>query len=218
MSDIQIIDLELTDYASVLKYQENLFYENIKKKAKNENTNNYLILCEHQHVYTLGKSGNKNNLLINSDFLKRIGATYFETNRGGDITYHGKGQIVGYPILDLDSFGFGVRGYIETVENIIIEVLSSYGIISEKSDKNIGVWIEKGTKKERKICALGVKISRGITMHGFALNVNTDLSYFNHINPCGFTNKGVTSMQKELGKVINIEKVKDLIIKGFSQV
>ena len=215
MNNLQIIDLNLIDYISALRYQENLFYDNIKKKAKNEKTQNYLLLCEHPHVYTLGKSGEKNNLLINSDFLKKINATFHETNRGGDITYHGQGQIVGYPILNLENFNIGVREYIVKVENIIIDVLADYGIKSEKSDEQIGVWIDKGTKNERKICALGVKVSRGITMHGFALNINTDLSYFNHINPCGFTDKGVTSMQKELGREVDIEEVKNKIINIF---
>ena len=212
---MQIIDLNLIDYVSALQYQENLFYDNIKKKAKDEETLNYLLLCEHPHVYTLGKSGEKNNLLINSDFLKKINATFHETNRGGDITYHGQGQIVGYPILNLENFNIGVREYIVKVENIIIDVLADYGIESEKSDEQIGVWLDKGTKNERKICALGVKVSRGITMHGFALNVNTDLIYFNHINPCGFTDKGVTSMQKELEREVDIEKVKINITEKF---
>ncbi len=180
--------------------------------------NNILLFCEHPHVYTLGKSGDEANLLIRADFLKKIDATYFKTNRGGDITYHGPGQIVGYPILDLEELGLGLKQYITLMEEAIIELLSDYGIKATLMEGATGVWLDVDHPvKARKICAIGVRSSRYVTMHGFALNVNTNLDYFTYINPCGFETKGVTSMEKELGSAQNMEEVKvalrDILLK-----
>ena len=180
-----------------------------RRITKKVRTNNFLFFCEHPHVYTLGKSGNKKNLLVNEDYLKIRGATFHKINRGGDITYHGPGQIVGYPILDLDNFFTDIHKYLRFLEEAVIMTLREYGLESERSDGETGVWFDVGTSKARKICALGVKSSRWVTMHGFALNINSDLSYFGNIIPCGIVDKQVTSLQKELGREINIEDVKN---------
>lgn len=217
MEKVNIRELGLIKYSDAFELQENLFFENLSQKRNEKCVENTFFLCQHPHVYTLGNSGNNNNLLINSDFLKQINAEFFKTNRGGDITYHGPGQIVGYPIIDIEQFGMGTKEYIYTLEYMIIDVLKLFGIKGEISDGNIGVWLDVGSSRERKICAIGVKVSRGITMHGFALNVNTDLTYYNHINPCGFTDKGVTSMQKELNSEINISEVQSNIIDAFNK-
>lgn len=204
-------DLGLIPYAEAWGFQENLFQEiiNSKNDPGEEKVPNYLLFCEHPHVYTIGKSGSDNNLLINEDTLSSKGATFFRTNRGGDITYHGPGQIVGYPILDLESFGLGIRRYIEILEESVIQVLIGYGIQSARLEGASGVWLDADDPlKVRKICAIGVRSSRFVTMHGFAFNVNTRLEYYNHINPCGFKDKGVTSIEKELGSKQDIEKVK----------
>ncbi|MFT4523210.1 MAG: lipoyl(octanoyl) transferase [Bacteroidia bacterium] len=174
-----------------------------------------LNLCEHNHVYTFGKSADRSNLLISSDFVKTIGAESFEIERGGDITYHGPGQLVGYPILDLNELGISVRQYVYKLEESIKELLRSYGIITERIDGLTGIWLCDGPP--RKIGALGIKIIRGVTMHGFALNVNTDLSYFNHIVPCGITDKGVTSMAKELGQAVDMAEVKKRFVEEFEK-
>ena len=177
------------------------------------------MLCEHPHVYTLGKSGAAANLLISDDFLKRIGATYHKIDRGGDITYHGPGQIVGYPIIDLEKFGVSLKGYIHKIEEMVIRTVAEYGIMGERLDGATGVWLDtKIPGKARKICAIGVKASRFITMHGFALNVNTNLDYFSYINPCGFVDKGVTSIERELGKIVDFDEVKKVIAKKFEEV
>ncbi|MDA3780834.1 MAG: lipoyl(octanoyl) transferase LipB [Bacteroidales bacterium] len=168
-----------------------------------------VLFCEHPHVYTLGKSGQQNNLLVNDEFLRKINAKYYKINRGGDITYHGPGQIVGYPIIDLEKFNLQVKQYIAKLEDSIIYTLKEYNIESGRISGSTGVWLDGESSKARKICAIGVKASRFITMHGFAFNINTDLQYFNHINPCGFLDKGVTSLEKELGKKVDIEDVKD---------
>ncbi len=215
MSNIEVVDLGNIEYGEALKYQKQLFEKNLNLKINGLPTKNYLLLCEHPNVYTLGKSGKQNNLLIDADFLKKINANYYQTNRGGDITYHGPGQIVGYPVFDLDTFKLGTRDYILRIENIIIKILTKYEIKGQLNNDFIGVWIDSGKISERKICALGVKVSKAVTMHGFALNVNTNLSYFNYINPCGFTDKGVTSMQKELGKKIDFNKIKSNIVSEF---
>ena len=168
------------------------------------------MFCEHPHVYTLGKSGEQNNLLISDEFLKKRNATYYKINRGGDITYHGPGQIVGYPILDLEDFDLTVKKYIYSLEEAIINLLKEYNIYGSRLDGGTGVWLDvDNPSKARKICAIGVRASKFVTMHGFAFNVNTDLNYFNYINPCGFTDKGVTSMQKELGNELNINEIKN---------
>jgi len=206
---INFKELGLIDYVEALDIQESLFEKKLMQKLKLEEVEAEVLICEHPNVYTIGKSGNENNLLINDEFLKSINTTYHKTNRGGDITYHGPGQLVVYPILDLDVFNIGTKDYIYKLEYSIINVLKKYAISGEISDGNIGVWLDAGTLRERKICSIGVKVSKGITMHGMALNINTDLSYFDHINPCGFTNKGVTSMQKELRGNVDLEKIKE---------
>ncbi len=219
-------DLETLEYKKAWEYQEELFNEIIDKKLYNrEHENdpkiveNRLLFVEHPHVYTLGKSGHVNNLLINDAFLKNINATYYKSNRGGDITYHGPGQIVGYPIFDLEQMGLTVKSYIHQLEEAIINCIADYGIKGERLDGATGVWIDKDVPgKARKICAIGVKASRYVSMHGFALNVNTDLNYFNHINPCGFVDKGVTSMEKELGEKQDFEKVKDNLLQHIIKV
>lgn len=226
MKIVEFEDLGLIEYKNAWDYQENLFATYLTIKAENRNLpendqkeiEGNVLFCEHPHVYTLGKSGEQNNLLINDQFLTKIQATYFKTNRGGDITYHGPGQIVGYPIIDLERFNLQVKQYIANLEESIILTLREYGIESERLEGATGVWLDTGTNKARKICAIGVKASRFITMHGFAFNVNTNLEYFNHINPCGFIDKGVTSMEKELGKKMDMEEVKDVLKGKMEQV
>ena len=214
---VSIKDLGLIDYKKCWDYQEELFAEILavksanRKENKTEATKNHLILCEHPHVYTLGKSGDKKNLLVNEDYLKSRGATFHKINRGGDITYHGPGQIVGYPILDLDNFFTDIHKYLRFLEEAVILTLKEYGLASERSPGETGVWFDVGTPKARKICALGVKSSRWVTMHGFAFNVNSDLSYFGNIIPCGITDKNVTSLQQELGGEMNMEEVKNKV-------
>jgi len=212
-------DLRVIEYAEAWEFQEKLFQEILasKKAPSDPVPPNYILFCEHQHVYTLGKSGSEANLLINNESLKDKGVTFFKTNRGGDITYHGPGQIVGYPILDLESIGIGIRAYIELLEESIIILLKKYGIESSRLEGASGVWLDAGQPGTRKICAIGVRSSRYVTMHGFAFNVNTGLEYYNHINPCGFVDKGVTSMEKELGAAQDFARVKtelrDILIK-----
>ena len=198
------------EYAEAWSFQEHLFQDilNSKKGQTGHAIPNYLLFCEHPHVYTLGKSGSPDNLLIDHMSLEEKGVTFFRTNRGGDITYHGPGQIVGYPILDLESFGLGIRAYIELLEESVIMLLKKYGIGSSRLEGASGVWLDAGKPGARKICAIGVRSSRYVTMHGFAFNVNTELEYYRHINPCGFIDKGVTSMKQELGAVQDIDIVK----------
>jgi lipoyl(octanoyl) transferase len=217
MKKIIFQDLGLMDYQQTWEFQKELHSNVLQSKTdKKENDGkNYLLFCEHPHVYTLGKSGSENNLLINQLQLQAKNATFIKTDRGGDITYHGPGQIVGYPILDLESLGIGVKEYVHRIEETIIETLKEYSILSERLEGATGVWLESKTKKARKICAIGVKVSRAITMHGFAFNVNTDLNYFNFINPCGFTDKSVTSLERELGNKQDIEEVKTRLKKNF---
>ncbi len=202
------IDLGQIEYKKAWGKQETWNQEIKNAKMQHIILPGKLIFCEHPHVYTLGRSGKENNLLINNDFLKKINASYYVSNRGGDITYHGPGQIVGYPIFDLEALKIGVKEYINKLENGIIQTLKDYNIIGTRLDGATGVWLDKDTPNTRKICAIGVRVSRAVTMHGFALNVNTDLNYFNYINPCGFLDKGVTSMEKELGHKLNFEEVK----------
>ena len=209
-------DLGLIEYKNAWVYQQQCFDDIVRAKLFNrehesekKTETNRLLFCEHPHVYTLGKSGTQNNLLINDDFMKKINATYFKIDRGGDITYHGPGQIVGYPILDLEILDMGVKEYIFNLEESVINLLKKYNIKTSRMEGATGVWLDAGTPgKSRKICAIGVKVSRYVTMHGFAFNVNTDLTYFNHINPCGFVDKGVTSMEKELAGRQDMEKIK----------
>jgi lipoyl(octanoyl) transferase len=212
-------DLGLISYEEAWTYQESIFDELVTAKSKEmlQETSNYLLFCEHPHVYTLGKSGKDSNLLLNEAMLRQKGVSFFRTNRGGDITYHGPGQIVGYPILDLERFNIGIRKYIELLEEAIIILLKEYGIPSSRLDKASGVWLSADDPlKARKICAIGVRSSRFVTMHGFAFNVNTELDFYNFINPCGFTDRGVTSMEKELkakqDMTIVKERLKAIII------
>ncbi len=228
-SQIEYRDLGVMEYKTAWEYQEEVFKKRVDRKLVNrqleenerEYFDNLLLFVEHPHVYTLGKSGESNNLLINDTFLKKINATYFQSDRGGDITYHGPGQIVGYPIFDLDQFGIQLKQYVHSLEECIIQFLGEYGIEASRLPGATGVWLDPSSPAARKICAIGVKASRFVTMHGFAFNVNTDLNYFSHINPCGFQDKGVTSMEKELGQKQDIEKVKkqlkDIIISYFKK-
>jgi lipoyl(octanoyl) transferase len=208
-------DLGLIDYKQCWDFQEELFAEILAVKSSNRkenktiSTKNHLIFCEHPHVYTLGKSGDEKNLLVNEDYLKSRGATFHKINRGGDITYHGPGQIVGYPIIDLDNFFTDIHKYLRFLEEAVILTLKEYGLETERSPGETGVWFDVNTSKARKICALGVKSSRWVTMHGFAFNVNSDLSYFGNIIPCGITDKSVTSLQKELGKELDMDEVRN---------
>jgi len=207
-------DIGLIEYKKAWEFQEKIFDKTLKIKSKNRNegtslkTENHLIFCEHPHVYTLGNSGNKENLLVNEDYLKSRGATFYKTNRGGDITYHGPGQIVGYPIFDLDNFFNDISKYLRFLEESIILTMKEYGLDGQRSDGETGVWLDVGKTNARKICALGVKTSRWVSMHGFAFNINTDLSYFENIIPCGINDKQVTSLEKELGIKIDIDRVK----------
>lgn len=205
---ITTLDWGLIEYNDAWQKQEDIFNETLLQKQNNEQTQNYLILCEHPHVYTLGKSGNEQNLLLNYIQLQAKNAQFVHTNRGGDITYHGPGQIVGYPIFDLENFEIGLKQYIYNIEEAVILTLDKYNIQSERLSGASGVWLDVGKPTCRKICAIGVRSSKFVTMHGFALNVNTQLEYFNYINPCGFTDKGVTSLEKELGLKIDVEEVK----------
>lgn len=177
----------------------------------------WLLLVEHNPVYTLGKSGKSENMLVSEEYLRSIGAEFFHIDRGGDITFHGPGQVVGYPILDLEQVGIGLREYINSIEGAVIDLCAEYGIVAGRVEGASGVWLDGGTSRARKICAIGVKSSRYVTMHGFALNVNTDLRYFNHINPCGFADRGVTSLQKELGREVSMEEVKEKVINHLSE-
>lgn len=197
---IQTFDWQTISYQKAWDQQEELFNETIAEKLKGNLTSNYLILCEHPHVFTLGKHGVLANLLINQSQLKTAKAEFIQTNRGGDITYHGPGQLVGYPIFDLDNFKLGLKQFINKMETAIIEVLAQYGIEAGRMPQATGVWLDcDQPTRSRKICAIGVRSSHFVTMHGFALNVSTDMSYFSYIHPCGFVDKGVTSIQQELG-------------------
>lgn len=217
MTSVKFTDLGTLDYGEAWALQQQVHERLVRAKTGTDTPEALPVLffVEHPHVYTLGKSGHENNLLINPDFLASIGATFYRTDRGGDITYHGPGQIVGYPVLDLDRLGLGVKKYIFFMEEAIIRTLSDTGITATRLDGATGVWLDTGTPSARKICAIGVRISRSVTMHGFALNVNTDLKYFSFINPCGFTDKGVTSMQKEKGMPVDLSAVKQRLLHHF---
>ena len=220
---IQLIDLGLKDYKETWDYQETLFQSILDVKVSNrrnnedENTTNYLVFVEHPHVYTLGKSGDFSNMLLSEEQLKEKGATFYKINRGGDITYHGPGQIVGYPILDLENFFTDIHKYLRLLEESIILTLKEYGVEAGRSEGETGVWLGVGTPFSRKICAMGVRASRWVTMHGFAFNVNADLGYFDNIIPCGIRGKGVTSLHVELGiDRVDEKEVEEKIIKHFS--
>jgi len=221
---LTIQDLGYKDYKQTWEYQEELFKGIVEIKSANRNqenpkpTPNYFLFVEHPHVYTLGKSGDMSNLLLNEEQLKAKGATFYKINRGGDITYHGPGQIVGYPILDLDNFFTDIHKYLRFLEESIILTLTDYGIKSERSPGETGVWLDVGTPFARKICAMGVRASRWVTMHGFALNVNSDLGYFDNIIPCGIRGKAVTSLNVELGvERVDEAEVKQRILKHFRE-
>ena len=216
-------DLGISEYKKTWEYQEMLMERVINQKIasktnQEQESDNYLLFVEHPHVYTLGKSGDEQNLLLNYIQLQAKDATFFHTDRGGDITYHGPGQLVGYPIFDLENFGIGLRKYIFLLEEAIIKAIAEYGLAGERDEKATGVWLDVGTPYARKICAIGVKSSRFVTMHGFALNVNTDLSYFQHINPCGFTDRGVTSLEKELVVSQDFDQLKKFAYNKFTEV
>jgi lipoyl(octanoyl) transferase len=221
MQEVHVQDLGLKDYKETWDFQEKLFQKIIDLKISNRRegtshqTPNHFLFVEHPHVYTLGKSGDITNLLLSEEQLERKGARYYKINRGGDITYHGPGQIVGYPILDLDNFFTDIHKYMRFLEEIIIRTLADFGIQSTRSDGETGVWLDVGTPFARKICALGVRSSRWVTMHGFALNVNVDLGYFDHIIPCGIKGKAVTSMEVELQRKVPLNAVKEKILQHF---
>jgi len=219
---INLQNLGYKDYKETWDYQESLFKEILDLKIKNRRQNlneitpNYLLMVEHPHVYTLGKSGDIKNLLISEAELEKRQAKYYKINRGGDITYHGPGQLVGYPILDLDNFFTDIHKYLRFLEECIILTLKDYGLKAERSPGETGVWLDVGTPFARKICAMGVRASRWVTMHGFALNVNADLGYFDHIIPCGIEGKAVTSLNVELGKKeIPLAEVQEKVLKHF---
>jgi len=220
---VEVQDLGLKDYKQTWDYQEQLFKGIVDTKIKNRKeesnsaTNNYFLFVEHPHVYTLGKSGNMSNLLLNEEQLVQKGATFYKINRGGDITYHGPGQIVGYPILDLDNFFTDIHKYLRLLEEMIILTLAEYGLKAQRSKGETGVWLDVGTPFARKICAMGVRASRWVTMHGFALNVNANLGYFDNIIPCGIRGKAVSSLNVELGKKeVNEAGVKEKLLKHFT--
>ncbi|MDG4716699.1 lipoyl(octanoyl) transferase LipB [Winogradskyella marincola] len=219
---VKLQDLGLKDFKETWDYQETLFKAILDTKIKNRRedaglaTDNYFLYVEHPHVYTLGKSGDLSNLLLSEEQLVEKGATFYKINRGGDITYHGPGQIVGYPILDLDNFFTDIHKYLRFLEEMIILTLAEYGLKTERSPGETGVWLDVGTPFARKICAMGVRASRWVTMHGFALNVNADLGYFDNIIPCGIRGKAVTSLNNELGvDKVDEEEVKSKILKHF---
>lgn len=223
---VHFTGLGTTEYKDAWQYQEKLFMEIVEHKMQmrsNPETitwskKNHLLFCEHPHVYTLGKSGSENNLLINTLQLQQKNASFIKTNRGGDITYHGPGQVVGYPIFDLDQFGITLREYIEKLEESVIITLNHYNINAERLKGATGVWLDVNKPCTRKICAIGVRSSHWVTMHGFAFNINTNLSYFNYINPCGFTDKTVTSLQKETGRNHDINEIKSLLKMNLAEV
>lgn len=226
--EVEFRDLGIMNYKMAWDYQERLMQQNLEKKKQRFllpamttplNTKNYLLFVEHPPVYTLGKSGSMLHVLIDEKQRTAKGIEFFHTNRGGDITFHGPGQIVGYPVLDLEHFFTDIGRYLRLLEEVVIRTLADYNILAGRSSGETGVWMDADVKgKERKICAMGVRCSRWVTMHGFALNVNTDLNYFNYIIPCGIQNKKVTSMQQELGRSVAMEDVKQLLRKNFEAV
>ncbi len=214
---VHFVDLGLIDYKKAWEEQERLFNTTIQEKIQIRNgestiiTKNYLLFCEHPHVYTLGKSGSEANLLLDDEGLKDNDATYYKINRGGDITYHGPGQLVAYPIFDLDQFFTDIHKYMRFLEEAVIQTLNEFGIVGGRVEGLTGVWIDCDSPHPRKICAMGVKSSRWVTMHGIGFNVNSDLSYFSHIIPCGIDDKAVTSMQRELGYALNMDDVATIL-------
>ena len=218
MGGFRYEDLGKIEYGEALRIQTEAFQILIDAKTRKQNAENILFFCEHLPVFTLGKNGLASNLLATGQLLETQGISLYHTNRGGDITFHGPGQITGYPVFDLESFRIGLRQYVETIETIIIRFLSLYGIQGERMAGATGVWLEADTERARKIGAIGIRCSRFVTMHGFALNINTDLNYFSLINPCGFKDKGVTSLSNELGHVIDINKCKMQLVSLFTEI
>jgi lipoyl(octanoyl) transferase len=214
---LEFHNIGLKDYKQTWDLQEEIFNQVLKqKKDENKNLNHHLIFCEHPHVYTLGKSGDEHNMLLNYIQLQAKNATFCKTNRGGDITYHGPGQLVGYPILSLSHLGLGLKEYIHLLEETIIQSIAHFGLKGERLEGATGVWLDVESKiNTRKISAIGVRSSHWVTMHGFALNIYTDLAYFGYINPCGFTDKAVTSLEKELSKTLNFEEVSEVVLNNF---
>ncbi len=224
MPKVLFKDLGEIGYQEAWDYQTVLFDKSVQQKLENRDNpeatppENYFLYVEHPHVYTLGKSGSLDNLLLDEQGLADKGATFHKINRGGDITYHGPGQVVGYPILDLDQFSPDIHLYLRNIEEAVVRLCADYGINGQRFEKYTGVWIEPGTPQERKICAIGVKTSRWVSMHGFALNVNTQMEYFGNIVPCGITDKDVTSIQRELGREIDMNEVKERLKGHFSDI
>ena len=226
LQTVQLQNLGLQPYKQVWDYQEQLLQEALAVKKElatspgaNISTSHHLLLVQHPHVYTLGKTGHEEYVLINEEQRAKMGVEYYHINRGGDITYHGPGQLVGYPILDLEKFSTDIGKYLRNLEEVIIKTIGEYGIVGGRSKGETGVWIDADIKgRERKICAMGVRCSRWVTMHGFALNVNTDLDYFTHIVPCGIPDKQVTSMAKEIGEPLNFDHVQQTLVRKFEEV
>ena len=225
LENVSFLDLGLIDYREAWTLQEKLFNDVVERKVSNrllekdkqKQQEHFLLFCEHPHVYTLGRSGDESNLIVSENELLKLQATFYRNNRGGDITYHGPGQIVGYPILDLDFFFTDIHKYLRFLEEAVINTLKEYGVAAGRIDGCTGVWLDWDNNiKARKICALGVRCSRWVTMHGFAFNVNTDLSYFKHIVPCGIRDKDVTSLEKELGRKLDMVEVKEKLKKNIS--
>ena len=219
MREVILQDLSRQSYKQTWDYQEELLQQKIKAKQSNKAEPDYLLFVEHDPVYTLGKNGKEKNLLINRKSLEEKGIEFYHINRGGDITFHGPQQLVGYPILDLDNYKTDLGWYLRSLEEVIILTIGEYGLEGERSAGETGVWLDASVKgRERKICAMGIRCSRWVTMHGFALNVNVDLNYFNFITPCGIQNKQVTSLQRELGQTVSMNEAKDKLVKNFEQV
>lgn len=212
MRHLIVDDWGMIPYAEGWERQRSFFDILLKAKKAGECVADRLVLCEHPHVYTIGRNGKENNMLMTPEQIEHMGASYFRTDRGGDITYHGPGQLVCYPILDLDNYGLGLKEYVHLLEESVIRLCTSYNIEAGRVEGATGIWLEGATCRARKICAIGVRSSHYCTMHGLALNVNTDLLYFGCINPCGFVDKGVTSLQAELGREILIQEVKDKLV------
>ncbi len=213
----EVVDVGTMAFGECWELQQRLFEEAIGEKKAGRTPRQKIILVEHTPVYTLGKSGKESNLLITEAYLRSIGAEFYHIDRGGDITFHGPGQIVGYPILDLSALGLGLKGYIDAIEGAVIDTMAEWGIRCQRVEGASGVWIVEPHRPMRKICAVGVKSSRWVTMHGFALNVNTNLGYFRHINPCGFTDRTATSMAEELGGEISVERVKERLLDHLAE-
>lgn len=218
MNNCKIHNLGRESYGTVLNLQQSLFDESIEKKRSNDLLEHHLIVVEHPHVYTFGKHAKTQHMLATPEYLKSMGAEVYHIERGGDITYHGPGQLVVYPIFDLESLGIGIKKYVAKIEDAIIQVLKTYNIEAGTIKDRIGVWLDIGTQNERKIAAIGIKSSRYITMHGLALNVNTDLTMFNHIVPCGIPNKDVCSIQSELNEKIDFFEVRERMVQAFASI